>query len=118
MASIPSTSKTSIGEILPRTGAKIGDCPRRAGTVRTVPGVDHQGLAVVQRAVLDAVRAVALGEAVALADPGAARRRAVRDDREADQPEAVIAGSSPGSSTVSSPRRLGASTQAPALLPP
>src|SRR6185312_2311254 len=81
MASIPSTSKTSIREILPRTGAAIG----------TSTVVDHQGLAVVQRAVRDAVRAVALRKPVALGDPGPARRRAVRHEGEADQPQAVVA---------------------------
>src|SRR6185312_241941 len=68
-----------------------GQAPHPRGLAPALTVVDHQGLAVVQRAVRDAVRAVALGEAVALGDPGPARRRAVRHDREADQPEAVEA---------------------------
>ena len=80
--------------------------------------VDHQGLAVVERAVRGAVRPVTLGEPVALGDPRPAGGGAVRDDGEIDQSEAVEARGVAGLVDRLEATQAGASTQAPALLPP
>src|SRR6185437_2748497 len=96
MASIPSTSKTSIDEIL-RDNRGLAP-PRGARPLHQLRGaaVAHQVLAVVERAVRRAVRPVALREAVALGDPGPAGGGGMRDDGEIDQPEAVEGRVAPG----------------------